>query len=172
MSNQYKRRVSNAIDSFYRREQKKENRTKRKNDSPEARAAKEVLSALRTMGFSVQIYESKAVFDDKRGVWACKSMQPGQPDIMGVSSEGVGVFVEMKAPGKLSTFWRETNTAQQDFILDRINMNCFSIVTDSVSHMMKLYSGWKNAVDKRQFLMDSLPKRPKRLRDDKPLFEE
>lgn len=169
----HKIRVTAAIDKFYRREQKKENRTRKKNDCPEARVAKACLEALKVIGFSVQIYDSKATYDDKRDVWICKSMSAGQPDIMGVTCDGIGAFIEVKAPGRLSSFWRATNEAQQNFILDRIEMNCFSIVTDSVERMLRIYSLWKNAIDKKQFLRDSLPKKPKRmLREDAPLFDE
>lgn len=165
MSDEYKKRIEKALNKFAERDNKeiqKLNGTikKRKNQKPEKDVEKECLTWMRGMGWNVQIYESKATLSN--GVWRNQAMAAGNADCQGVMPGGISVAVEFKAPGKLSTFRKEKNQRQIDFIEDRISMGGFACVVDSVSMLKTIYNNWLDKKllgdeDAIEYLFDALP---------------
>lgn len=156
----------------------KPKKKKTRNKKPEKIVEAECLKYMRNLGWNVQIYESKAVWNSQSQTWSQAGMKYGNSDCMGSMPEGIMVAVEFKAPGSLSTFNREERHLQKQFIIDKIKSNAFACVVDSASLLDQIYSKWKKlraeSMEKAQaFLMDSLPKmREKtRLKEEK-LFDE
>jgi len=168
MSQNYKDRIRAAVEKSAAKDLKEldklNGRVKRKkNMKPEKEVEKACLLWMRSVGFEVQIYESKAIYNAKAGMYmANPGVKVGNCDCQGIMENGVSVAVEFKAPGRLSTFLKDTNTPQRDFIIKRINMNGFACVVDSVEMLQKIYLDWiayKAVNDEcaKQFLLSSLP---------------
>lgn len=165
MSDEYKKRIEKALNKFAERDNRelqKLNGTikKRKNSKPEKDVEKECLTWMRSQGWKVQIYESKAT--QVGGVWRQQAMQAGNADCQGVMPGGISVAVEFKSRGKLSTFRKEKNQRQIDFIEDRISMGGFACVVDSVLMLQTIYNNWLDKKllgdeDAIQYLFDALP---------------
>ncbi len=122
----------------------------------------------------MQILEAKATFDPKIGRWRQQAMKQGTLDCIGSTNEGIGAYIEFKAPGALSTL----RPAQRDFILEKINANAFSCVTDSPQRLELIYNRWlyyrrKNDLERAKgVLINALPPLRKTRLDNKPLFDE
>ncbi len=165
----------NALNKFYQKQadiaSNKGVPVERKspNRRPEKDVEKECLAWMRKMAWTVNIYESKAVWNAKAETWSQSGMRFGTCDCMGNMEDGVAVAVEFKAPGKLSSFNREDNFKQRQFIFDRINTNVFACVVDSARRLEEIYEAWLviRALDKakaREYLISSLPQISERTR--------
>lgn len=93
---------------------------------------------MRQRGWSVNIYESKAIFSPTAGRYIGQSMLPGTCDCMGVDQAGHGVFLEFKAPGRLKTIKHH----QRKFLLEKIDSGAFGAVVDSVVRLGEIYETW------------------------------
>lgn len=159
-----------AIERFCERQLKKEQnelKPSRKNQKPEKLTEAQCLYWMRKKGWKVQIYESKATYSQIAKRWINQSMQAGVADCQGTMPDGRSIAVEFKAKGKLSTFWKPTNYRQQEFILDKINLNAFACVVDSVELLEAIYKHWQcrlvgGATSAQNCLRENLPKKPNR----------
>jgi len=147
--------------------------SKKPNASPEREVQREVTAWLKAKGFSCQVIEAKAQKIGDR--WRSSAVKAGTSDIIGTDPNGYSVAIELKAPGKRASFWREGNDRQVKFILDKINNNAFACVIDSVALLDRTDQVWLESRNfglslARAYLMDALPKKPKRVQDDGPLF--
>ncbi len=157
-----KARVEAAIAGYYKREEKKyAPKSTRKNAKPEKAVEVACVTWMRGMGWDVQIIESKATWSPAARCWKQQGTRAGTCDCVGNTKEGHAIFVEFKAPGKLSTFWE--NERQSDFIIAKIRSGAFACVVDSVDRLAAVYSGWLRARSERNvgasFLMSVLPKK-------------
>src|SRR6185503_12295981 len=139
--NDYKKRIQQATEKFLVKHDP--TRTKRKNQSAERDLQKSVISWLNTNGFDVDNIESKAQFVEKAGTYISQAQTPGHPDIMGNDVHGRAVFIELKAPGRISSL----RANQRKFLVRKIKTNCFAIAADSIECIESLYSGWQSAAD-------------------------
>lgn len=165
MSQEHKNRIKAILDKVAARDQKEIEklnglRPKRKNKTPEKDLEKEVLAWMRSQGWNVQVYESKATFSN--GVWRNQAMKAGNADIQGTLPGGIACYTELKSPGKLSTFNNPKNQRQIDFILAKIDMGAFACVTDSVDHLSHIYNEWKkrreiDPADAKFYLLEVMP---------------
>jgi hypothetical protein len=180
MSKNSKRQsTQDALNRFYEKQiTPVSSEPKRHNKSPEKDVERECLAWMRSRGWTVNVFESKAVWNSKAESWSQSGMKFGTADCLGNTDEGVAVAVEFKAKGKLSSFNKETNYLQRKFIIDRINTNAFACVVDSASGLEFIYTKWLEirAIDKdqaKQFLMAALPQVSEitRLKRDR-LFDE
>ena len=133
---------------------------KRKNGKPEKLVEAECLFWMRQQRWSVQIVESKATFDPRRGVYRNQSVSAGTCDCMGTLPDGIAIYIEFKAPGKLKTFNREKNQRQIQYIKSKIEMNAFACVVDSAKLLEEIYITWRATETpeaKRIFLTKALP---------------
>lgn len=133
---------------------------KRKHGKPEKEVEEACLIYMRSLGWEVQIIESKAT--QVNGVWRQQSVKAGNADCEGVMPDGNSVSVEFKAPGKLATFNQERNYRQKEFILRRINMNSFACVVDSADRLKEIYERWAkikeiNPAEAKHYLLSMLP---------------
>lgn len=128
---------------------------------------------MRDNGWSVDVMESKSFWNSKAQAWTQHGLKEGTPDVVGCSNEGIAVFIELKAPGRLSTL-RES---QRHFLEKKIMANSFAVVVDSIDRLSSLYNQWMvmrkelRLIDMRNFLLSYLPKN-KNIEDQGNLFEE
>ena len=165
MSDNYKERVRQAIENFDARQLKKSQGTTRKNTKPEKTVEAECLLWMRQQKWDVNIYEAKATYDPKRGIYRQQSMRAGTADCMGNTDKGHSAVVEFKAPGKLSTFASPDNIKQQEFIRRKIESGAFACVVDSVQRLVTIYLKWREFIIRgdeqgaKDYLFEMLPTR-------------
>jgi hypothetical protein len=147
---------------------------KRTHSKPEKVVEKECLLWMRAKGWSVEIYEAKATFDPHTGRYRQQAMKAGTVDCHGNTDQGASVYVEFKAPGKLSTFAQERNYRQQQFLRKKIETNVFAVVVDSPERLERLYNGWEffrrrgDNAKARQFLIAMVPTRVRKVSSGMP----
>lgn len=150
--------VKKAIESYCEKQLKKSQaKRKKKNEKPEKALEKEVMLWLKQNKFTCNVVESKAVFSQKAQRYLNSQAIPGMADIVGNGPDGVAVFIELKAPGKLGTI----RPAQYEFLMTKIESNCFAVCIDSVlllERMVKMWAMLKTPETKQMFLKNSCPK--------------
>lgn len=157
-------------------EKDKPKRLKTHNAKPEKAVEKACLELMRSWGWSVNIFESKATWNPKAGAWLQQGMKAGTCDCMGSTDDGVAVAIEFKSPGRLSTFNSEKRYLQRQFIVDKINANNFACVVDSSDRLALIYSRWKmlrleSQNSARSYLISMLPaKSAVKALDEETLF--
>lgn len=140
MGEDFKERVKLAISNFEHRQALKSQRiTGRKNKKPEQDVARHCLAWMRSVGFAVDIYESKANFNPKVGLWLQQSMRTGTTDCIGTDPDGFAAFIEFKAPGKLKSL----RDSQRAFIYRKIDAGAFACVVDSAERLADIYRYFK-----------------------------
>lgn len=149
------------------------NTRRKKNHAPEKVVEKQVLAWLSGQGFCVSVVESKAHYSKAAGAYLGQSAPSGFPDIVGNDRHGRAIYIELKAPGKLST----VRPAQVLFLLRKIETNCFACVIDSLERLQELYQFWDQTVERdarENYLRSRLPKKAiiKQMPNDGPLFED
>ena len=111
---------------------------KTKNQSPEKIVEKEIIAWCKSRGFDISIVESKAVFSRAAGRYLRGQTKAGFSDMAGVTGDGTGAFIELKAKGRLSTISR----SQFDFLYSKIRKGAFACCVDSADLINKIYSDW------------------------------
>jgi len=154
----YKERVRKAIFEYTEKIKKKQKGPTRRNAHPEKDVERACLALMRSWGWSVEIYEAKATFDPRRGVWRQQAMKSGTVDCMGVTQSGIAVAVEFKAPGRLSTL----RDNQRDFLIKRINQYAFAAVVCGPEILTEYRKGWEllrsaSLDESRDYLLSVLP---------------
>jgi len=165
--NDYKARITAAINKFETKNVLP--REHRKNEAPEKEVESECLDWFESIGASIDIYDSKAVWSQQYGGYLSQKVIEGHSDLGGNFIDGIAAWVELKAKGKRYN----VSIEQWDFLHDKIKTNSFACVTDSKNHLQQLYKKWSDAPinERRQILLADLPKRPERKQDNKPLFD-
>lgn len=123
---------------------------------PEKEVEKACLIWMREQMWDVQIFEAKATFNPRLGIYMQQSMKAGTADCMGCMPDGRMVAVEFKAPKYRSSFNKPSNYRQQQFIKKKISQNAFSCVVDSVEMLKTIYQLWhviKDDPEKAQMLL-------------------
>lgn len=164
MSKKHRQSTLDALNKYYQNQLPKEpteGPARAPNKAPEKEVEKACLTWMRARGWSVEIFESKATYSPRAGRYIQQSMKAGVCDCMGSDDLGLGVAIEFKAPGKLSSFNREGNFNQRNFIVGKINANCFACVVDSVSRLETIYLRWvelrSDMGSARNYLLSMLP---------------
>jgi len=145
---------------------------------PEKEVEKACLIWMRNLGWSVNVFEAKANWSTTQGAWVQQGMKAGTCDCLGSDSEGIGIAIEFKAPGAMSSFNSEKRYLQRKFIVDKINANVFACVVDSVERLELIYFKWNElrASDKgmaRTYLLSMLPQKSLKTRlKDETLFDD
>jgi hypothetical protein len=154
-----------AADALRKYYQRTANRTsgakpKRKNSKPEFELKKLVVKWLDEKSFSCDVVESKAVYCASAGRYLKGQAKAGFSDIVGVTPcRGVACYIELKAPGKLSTL----KAHQRDFLIAKIEHMAFACVVDSVKSLSELYEKWcalfvtGNYIEAKKLLLKNLP---------------
>lgn len=121
----------NALERYYEKEihkQERAQRPKRKNSKPEFELRRLVMPWLRQNRFSINVIEAKATWSPEVGRYTSGQTAPGVVDLFGCTPDGLGCFIELKAPGRRATL-RE---GQRAFLIDKIKCGCFAVCIDSV----------------------------------------
>ena len=153
-----------ALDRYFQRQLDEANRVKRKNKAPEKDLSKDVMIWLQAHGFSCNVIESKAVYQESAGRYIGGQVVQGMPDIVGNDCAGRAVYIELKAPGKRSTLKEH----QRAFLGKKILSNCFAVCIDSIDDLAIIYTKWielNGANAKVTLLAEYLPRAAKP-RDD------
>lgn len=179
MKKDHKQGTIDALNKYYSRQEKERVKAlgpKRRNAKPEKEVEKVCLEWMRAVGWSVEIYEAKSTWSPEAGAWINQSMKAGTCDCMGSTGDGHSVAIEFKAPGCLSSFNSIKRTRQREFIVRKIESNCFACVTDSLVRLQTIYGTWLDLKQRnfpdlaRQYLMSQLPKKKSGRDDDSELF--
>jgi len=147
-----------AIEKFLLR-QDKPKVTSRKNKKPEKEVEFKVKCWLKRHQFSFDVIEAKNTYSSQSGRYTGSNVPSGFPDVCACDRNGFSVWIELKAPGKLSTL----RGAQRVFLLDKIHHNAFACVCDSVDRLEFIYKRWlalrnsREFVSARNFLMNFIP---------------
>ena len=147
-----------ALENYYRKQMSPGVRSpKRRNKKPEEEVVKDILRWSARQGWSIHRVESKAVYSAGAGRYLRGQTIAGLSDLVGNDSEGRGVYVEAKAPGKCSTL----RPGQAVFLKEKIRTNCFAVCCDSVQLLEEYYKAWCSLgmVDRHKYLMNLLPKK-------------
>lgn len=128
-----------------------------KSIKPEKITEQQCLEYCMQVGIDVDIIDSKATYSlAKKSYTKSKSVPEGFSDLVGNTSSGVAVFIELKAKGKLKTL-REK---QYYFLMRKIHSGCFACAVDSAEMLHDIYVGWLGSQDKVSYLESQL-KKPK-----------
>ena len=161
----YRSRVKKALAGFEKR-QEIEIKPRRKNKKPEKAVEQEILLWCRQKGFDVDVVESKAKFNTITGLYTGKATIPGMSDILGNTSDGRAVFIELKAKGRrVGSALREE---QRAFLIRKIKGSCFAVVTDSIEYIEDIWMKYQALFphERIPFLLSELPKHTHRKDSD------
>lgn len=155
-----------AVERYLERQLKRESnelKPPRKNQKPEKLVEKACLDLMRGWGWKVRIYESKATWDPRARCYRQQSMSAGNADCMGNMADGRSVAIEFKAKGKLTSYNRDSNYRQREFIHEKIKSNVFACVVDSAEMLTEIYQHWQTRLiggeqSAQNYLFDMLPK--------------
>lgn len=154
----HKDRVRKALETHHKKLLKKPRQ--KSNDKPEAIFMLELKKHLESLGWSIDVVESKGVYNQAAGRYGSGKTRAGFSDLAGNDPDGRAVWIETKAPGKRSTI----RPAQHQFLTEKINTGCFAIVCDSIQYLHHAYKGWKS--EGKSFLIKELPPLAKRYVSD------
>lgn len=155
MDMDYKSRIRKSIESFSVKNNNLPKKTRKKrNKNNEGPVVLEIKNGLEYIGWSVSIIESKAVFNSDAGRYLHGKTDPGYPDISGNTPNGLAVFIEVKDRGKRTTLKKH----QMEFLIEKINTNCFAICADSLEYVKLVYNQWRQCDNKKALLLRELPK--------------
>jgi hypothetical protein len=154
--------AKDALDRYYSKLAKQQSKPKRKNRKPEKEVERFCLEWMRARKWDVQIYESKAVFSARSGRYTGQSMKAGTVDCQGITPDGIPVYIEFKAPGRLSTFSSPKNHRQKEYLVAKIQNGAFGAVVDSANRLDRIFGEYINRVrsskdEAKQFLLSELP---------------
>ncbi len=160
----FRARISKSIDAYARKQIVK---SKPKLNHPEKAVQVACERWFRENGFDMTIIDSGYQLISHK-----KVSESGFADSCG--NHGLlAVFVEFKAPGRLSTL----SEVQFNFLTRKIESGCFAVVVDSVRALATLWHDFSIEEDwekRRDLLRESLPNRSKffdrNRRSTEPLF--
>lgn len=131
---------------------------RKKSTKPEKALEKLICRWLRLNGFICNVVESRAVYNPKANRYINGQTHSGFSDIVGSDKNGISVYIELKAPGRL----RDLKPHQYDFLLARLESNCFAVCVDSVEMLSEIYGKWcdlkEDYASKRAYLKQVLRK--------------
>lgn len=163
----HKKRVMDALKRNHARlykDQKKEGKAKKKYAKPEKQVEEEVMKWCTLNGFDMHVVEAKAVFNPHVGQYLRGQAAKGFPDMCGCDMYGHSAWIELKAPGRLSTLRPE----QRSFLESKIEKNCFAVCVDKVEKLQQYYDRWvdmkmyqSDPAKCREYLYQCLPKKRK-----------
>lgn len=166
----YKKRVKLAVDNWSIKQLKKDSPSllpKKKNKTPEADFLKKLKKHIEeNHGWSLDVIDSKGQFSEDAQRYVYGKTRSGYSDMSGNMLNGLASYLEVKAPGKRSTLRED----QMNFLIEKINSNCFAIVTDSIEHFEMILEKFKKAENRKAILLNDLPKGKANQVDDGPLF--
>ena len=165
----FKDRIKASVEKSSQKDLNEINRLQgkgKKNKKPEKEVEKACLEWMRSLSWDVNIYEAKAVYNPD-GTYRSSRMKAGVCDCMGVTPEGIPIYVEFKAKDRRTTFNLDKNIEQRKFLLKKIDYCAFAVVVDSAERLAEYWNGWRDVVmdggliNGRDYLRSVLPKKKK-----------
>jgi hypothetical protein len=149
-----KKRVESAMLNFSKKQLP--NKKRAKNRNVEGPVVLEIKNKLFELGFSLDIVEAKATWNERAGRYMSSQAVPGFPDLCGTGPDGESVWIEVKARGKRYTI----RPAQFNFLLEKIKQGAFAVCADSSAYVIDCFNKWKtlDRVARQNFLISELPK--------------
>lgn len=127
-----------ALMKFSKKNQNLPKVKRAKNSRPEKLVEKDVLKLCEKLGFDMSVVEAKGVYNPSASRYLSGQTEPGFSDLQGCDTLGYALYIELKAPKKLSTL-----TSNQYLFLERkIRKGAFGCVVDSPDLLSRLYSQW------------------------------
>lgn len=123
---------------------------------PEKQVEIDVLAECQNLNIDVDVIDSKATFSVAKCRYSkSKTATEGMPDLIGNDQNGIAVFIELKARGKLSTL----RPKQRLFLERKIRMGCFAVVLDNANSLTDYYLSFLKlkAEERTNFLFSLLP---------------
>jgi hypothetical protein len=142
--NDHKKSVWDALEAFSRKDAKDKapKKQRRANSKPEKEVERACLTWMREQKWDVQIFEAKATYNPRLGIYIQQSMKAGTADCLGCMPDGRMIAIEFKAPKRRRDFNKLSNYRQQQFIKNKIKQNAFACVVDSVDMLKTIYQIW------------------------------
>lgn len=162
--------AKDALLNHHKKQLKQIKKRSKKNNKPEKIVEKDVMHWLKTMGFDCNVVESKAVYSQKAGIYLHSQTDPGFSDIAGNNDNGLSVYIELKAKDRRSTLKEH----QRQFLIRKINTNCFAVCVDSAERLENFYKKWGDILIRhgrlkaQKYLINILP--VKKSKDSDELF--
>lgn len=165
--------AKDALNKYYANEMHKQEKERtgtptRRNQKPEFELTKKPCwKWFKAEGFSMSIVESRAVYCFESGRYLSGQAESGFCDAVGCTPDGLGAFVEFKAPGQRSNLKEH----QRQFLLEKINKGAFAVCVDSVECLENIWGQFQAARrHSRQMginlLLRHLPREPVRRRQE------
>ncbi len=154
-----KESTKKAIENYYKKlDAEIEPTPKRKNKNPEKLVERDVLLWCKKNDISVDVIEAKAKFNTTTGAYTGRAASHGLSDLIGNNIQGMAVFIELKALGR--RVGSALHERQRKFLTNKIQTNCFAVVTDAVDHLEKVYRHWLSlptSEERIKYLLSELP---------------
>lgn len=165
----HKKSTLQALQKYHQRQinQGVTREPKRKNKQPEKDTQKQVMSWAKDNGVFLHVIESSS-YDPRLGRRGIQKAQSGFSDLVGNTSEGLTLYIELKAKDRRSNL----SELQRQFLESKIDQSCFAVVVDSRARLEQYWKGFwslKNPSEKVIYLKNCLPK--KKNAKDQPLFK-
>jgi hypothetical protein len=113
--------------------------------TPEKIVEKLVLEECRSLNIDIDVIDSKATFSEKTKTYKKSRSAPvGSPDLWGNTDQGIAVYIELKAQGKIKNLRPE----QRLFLEKKVLQGCFACCVDSPLLFREHFFQWsKNGRD-------------------------
>lgn len=174
MGEDHKDSVKRAIENYHKKQAKKQGsglkKVNKRNGKPEKVTEIDCMKWMREAGFSMNVVEAKAVYNQQAGMYLNGQTVKGFPDSAGCTPHGVGCFVEFKARGKRATLRYE----QREFLKEKILLDCFACVVDTYELLRDTYNTWRSfghRDDRIAYLLSVLPKKKDEPNEFTSLFD-
>lgn len=144
------------MDRYYKSQEPKPVKEKRKYQRPEKDTEKQVFLWAKANRFHLHIIDASS-YDPLLKRTSVSKAQAGFPDLCGNTESGLSVWIELKAKDKRNT----TSVNQRMFLEKKIAQNCFAVVVDSSERLQEYWDNYCNIEDdqaRKIYLIDSLPK--------------
>jgi hypothetical protein len=124
--------------------------------TPEKIVEQKVLSLCLELGLDVDVIDSKATYSQKAKKYLkSRSAPAGISDLIGNNENGLAVWIELKALGKLNTI----RPNQRAFLIRKIEKGCFACVVDSPELLSNIYLKFLSLpiIERPNYLKSILP---------------
>ena len=154
----YKKRVKQALENHYAKQEYTPPEPRRKNQKPEKQVEQEILLWCNRQQWDVDVIEAKAKFNTATMQYTGRAASPGVADIIGNTQNGLSTYIELKSKG------RRVGSAlapkQRAFLTRKIRTGCFAVMADSVEYIDRVWSHFCSLPTKEHrvaYLLNELP---------------
>ncbi len=118
--------------------------------TPEKIVEADILAMCAELGLDVSVVDSKMTYSAGLKKYVESETESGFSDLCGNTPDGFGVFIELKAIGKIKTVTQK----QKNFLIRKAEAGCFACAVDRPEVLFRLYLDWKR--DGRAALLSHL----------------